>query len=84
MYLNDIKPGESIAIVDDVLSTGGTLDAVIKGVEKAGANVTTIVAVVEKGPGLEILKNKYPSIDISSIVRLTMEGAEIVLLDEVV
>ena len=84
MYLNDIKPGESIAIIDDVLSTGGTLDAVIKGVEKAGATVTTIVAVVEKGPGLEMLKKKYPAIDISSIVRLTMEGAEIVLLDEVI
>ena len=83
MYINDIKSGESIAIVDDVLSTGGTLDAVIKGVEKAGANVTTIVAVVEKGPGLEMLKTKYPAVDISSIVRLTMEGAEIVLLDEV-
>ena len=84
MYLNDINPGESIAIVDDVLSTGGTLDAVIKGVEKAGASVTTIVAVVEKGPGLEMLKRKYPTIDITSIVRLTMDGAEIVLLDEVV
>jgi hypothetical protein len=41
------------------------------------------VAVVEKGPGLEMLKKKYPTIDISSIVRLTMDGAEIVLLDEV-
>ena len=84
MYLNDIKPGESIAIVEDVLSTGGTLDAVIKGVQRAGANVTSIVAIVEKGPGLEMLKKKYPTIDISSIVRLTMDGAEIVLLDEVV
>ena len=83
MYLNDIKPGESIAIVDDVLSTGGTLDAVIQGVERAGAIVTTIVAVVEKGPGLEMLKKKYPTIDISSIVRLTMDGADVVLLDEV-
>jgi adenine phosphoribosyltransferase len=83
MYLNDINPGESIAIVDDVLSTGGTLDAVIKGVERAGAHVSTIVAVVEKGPGLKMLKEKYPAIDISSIVRLTMNGAEIVLLDEV-
>ncbi len=83
MYLNDINPGESIAIVDDVLSTGGTLDAVIKGVERAGAHVSTIVAVVEKGPGLKMLKEKYPAIEISSIVRLTMNGAEIVLLDEV-
>jgi len=30
-----------------------------------------------------MLKEKYPTIDISSIVRLTMNGAEIVLLDEV-
>ena len=32
MYLNDLNQGERVAIVDDVLSTGGTLEAVIEGV----------------------------------------------------
>ena len=35
------------------------------------------------GKDVKMLKEKYPAIDISSIVRLTMDGAEIVLLDEV-
>ena len=28
-YINDIKPGERILIVDDVISTGGTLDPIL-------------------------------------------------------
>ena len=81
MYLNDIKPGESIAIVDDVLSTGGTLDAVIQGVERAGAIVTTIVAVVEKGPGMATLQKDYPEIRFDSLVKLEMDGEKVVILD---
>ncbi len=81
MYLNDINPGEKIAIIDDVLSTGGTLKAVIKGIEKAGAEVKHILVVVEKGPGLEKLKNDYPEIKIESLVKLEMDGDKIVLLN---
>ena len=40
--------------------------------------------VVEKGPGLRQLQEKYPHIEISSIVRLEMEGGKVVLLDEVI
>ena len=84
MYLNDIKEGERVLIVDDVLSTGGTIDAIIKGVETIGAIIESIVVVVEKGPGLRQLQEKYPHIEISSIVRLEMEGGKVVLLDEVI
>ena len=82
MYLNDLKEGERVAIVDDVLSTGGTLEAVIEGVRKANANVTEIIAVIEKGEGLKRLQDLYPDIRIQSLVRLVMDGEAIVLLDE--
>ena len=82
MYLNDLKKGERVAIVDDVLSTGGTLEAVIEGVPRAGAEVTEIIAVVEKGGGLRRLQDLYPDLRIQSLVRLEMEGDNVVLLDE--
>jgi len=84
MYLNDIQEGERILIVDDVLSTGGTLDAIIKAVESLGAIIESVIVVVEKGPGLQQLQEKYPHIQISSIVRLEMDGGKVVLLDEVI
>ena len=84
MFLNDINEGERLLIVDDVLSTGGTLDAIIQGVETVGAVIEAIVVVVEKGPGLAQLREKYPHIEISSIVRLEMDDGKVVLLDEVI
>ena len=81
MYLNDIKKGERGAILEDVLSTGGTLEAVIEGVQRAGAEVTEIVAVVEKGGGLKRLQDMHPDVRIQSLVRLEMDGAQVVLLD---
>ena len=82
MYLNDLKKGERIVILDDVLSTGGTLKAVIEGVRRAGAQVAEIVTVVEKGGGMKRLQENYPGIRIQSLVRLEMDGAKVVLLDE--
>ena len=81
MYLNDINEGERVAILEDVLSTGGTLEAVIEGVQRAGAEVTEIVAVVEKGGGLKRLQDMHPDVRIQSLVRLEMDGAQVVLLD---
>ena len=84
MFLNDIKKGERVLIVDDVLSTGGTLDAVISGVESIGALIESIVVVVEKGPGLKQLQQKYPHIEISSLVQVEMDEGNVVILDEVI
>ena len=81
IYLNDIKPGERIAIIDDVLSTGGTMRSVIEGVKQTKASVENIVVVVEKGDGMQNLKQDYPSIKFDSLVKLHMDGEKVIVTD---
>mgnify|MGYP006260470341 CR=1 FL=1 len=81
IYLNDIKPGERIAIIDDVLSTGGTMRSVIEGVKQTKASIENIVIVVEKGDGMQNLKQDYPSIRFDSLVKLHMDGEKIIVTD---
>jgi adenine phosphoribosyltransferase len=42
-----IRPGDSVLLVDDLLATGGTLEAAAELVEKCGATVSGIMTVVE-------------------------------------
>ncbi|MGY6171806.1 adenine phosphoribosyltransferase [Candidatus Mycoplasma pogonae] len=49
-----IKPGQKAIIIDDVLATGGTLDAIIKLVESQNAIVEKIIVLME----LEDLKGR--------------------------
>lgn len=62
-----IKPGQRVAIVDDLLATGGTIEAVTKLVEKVGGEVVSLNFVIE----LEELKgrDKLKGHDIMSLLK---------------
>ncbi len=47
IHKEDIKTGQRVLIVDDLLATGGTIEATIKLVEKAGGNVAGIAFLIE-------------------------------------
>jgi adenine phosphoribosyltransferase len=47
MHSDAIKPGQRIAIVDDLLATGGTAEAAVKLVEKMGGKVTCVRFLIE-------------------------------------
>lgn len=81
IFLNDIKRGENLVIIDDVLSTGGTIRSVIEGVKKTGAVIQNIVVVVEKGPGMATLQKDYPEIRFDSLVKLEMDGEKVVIIE---
>ena len=49
MYINGLKKGDRVVIVDDVLSTGGTLRAVLTVLKKIGVNVQGIYIAIDKG-----------------------------------
>ena len=48
LYVNGIEPGDRVTIIDDTISTGGTLIALLCAVEAMGAHVHDVVALVEK------------------------------------
>lgn len=52
MHKDAVKPGDKVLIVDDLMATGGTIEATIKLVEKLGAKVAGILVLMELA-GLE-------------------------------
>lgn len=54
MHKDGIKPGQKVLIVDDLLATGGTIEATIKLVEQLGGEVVGCTFLIE----LEDLKGR--------------------------
>ncbi len=48
MFINNIRRGDRVVFVDDVISTGGTLSAIVKALRQIGAEVTDVLIVFEK------------------------------------
>ncbi len=59
MHKDSIKPGQKVLIVDDLIATGGTTEAMIKLVESLGGEVTGMVFLMELAglKGRERLQN---------------------------
>ena len=61
VHRDAIKKGDKVAIVDDLLATGGTVNAVAKLIEKNGGEITAmefLIELTELG-GRDINKNYY-------------------------
>lgn len=58
IYINGVKPGMKVAIVDDVVSTGGTLKGIVKGLKDAGVIVTEIVLALNKSKDIFALEEE--------------------------
>lgn len=47
IHKDAIKPGQRVVIIDDLMATGGTLEAIIKLVERLGGTVEKICCLIE-------------------------------------
>ena len=67
MHRDAIQPGQRAVLVDDLIATGGTMEAAARLVESLGGEVAKIVFVMELAglKGREKLK-KY---DVASVIR---------------
>ena len=61
-----IEPGQRIVLVDDLLATGGTMDATVKLVRQLGGDIAGLAFAVE----LDFLKGRerFPDMDVFSLL----------------
>ena len=70
LHKDSIKPGQKVVIIDDLIATGGTIEAIIKLVEMLGGEVVKICFVMELA-GLKG-RERLAGYEVSSVV--TYEG----------
>lgn len=66
MHADSIKPGQKVVIVDDLIATGGTIEAIISLVEQLGGEVVKICFIMEL-KGLNGRK-KLKGYDVESLI----------------
>lgn len=66
IHKDAIKPGQKVVLVDDLIATGGTMEAAAKLVEQLGGEVVKMIFLIELA-GLEGRK-KLAKYDLASVV----------------
>ena len=66
MHKDSIKPGQKVVVVDDLIATGGTIEASIQMIEELGGEVVKVIFLMELAglKGRERLKGY----DVDSII----------------
>src|SRR5579862_1527705 len=66
IHLDAIEPGQKVIIVDDLLATGGTMEATVKLVQQLGGRILGLGFAVE----LDFLKgrDRFPEYDVFSLL----------------
>lgn len=67
MHKDAIEPGKNVIVIDDLLATGGTVNAACKLLTKAGANVKAAAFIIELTE-LNGRKNLPQNIDVVSMI----------------
>lgn len=71
LFINGLKKNDSIVIVDDVLSTGGTLKAVLHTLKQMKVKVNAVFVAVDKGNAAKKLSQET-GIPIESLVHISV------------
>ncbi|WP_101296578.1 hypoxanthine/guanine phosphoribosyltransferase [Halegenticoccus soli] len=79
MYINDVGEGDRVLVLDDVLSTGGTMKAVLDALSEIGADIVDVVAVIKKAGPNELDDTDY---DVKTLINVTVEDGEVIIVDE--
>ena len=62
-----VRPGDRVAVVDDVLTTGGSVLQAIQEIERMSAKVAAVLCIVDRLEGAREALGRYPFLPIFTI-----------------
>ncbi len=80
MYINRISEGDRVLVLDDVLSTGGTLSSLLTALEGMGVDIADTVAVIKKVGGENRVEEE--GFDVKTLINVDVVDGEVVIVDE--
>ena len=80
LYLNGINKGDKVVILDDVISTGGTLVAIINALKRAGADIKDVLCIIDRGNGQNIVEEKT-GYKVKTIVKIEVVNGKVNILE---
>jgi adenine phosphoribosyltransferase len=76
MYINGVKSGDRVVILDDVISTGGTVVSLILALRRIGAEVADVLIPVDKNEGRNTVL-RDTGIAVKSLVEVTVSDGKV-------
>ncbi len=81
LFINNIEENDNLLLIDDVVSTGGTLTSVINALDEIGANLVHVILPIEKDDGKKIVEEATNK-KISTLVKIKMVDGKVTIVDE--
>ncbi|MEZ3115410.1 hypoxanthine/guanine phosphoribosyltransferase [Halobaculum sp. MBLA0147] len=78
MYINDVEAGDRVLVLDDVLSTGGTMKGILTALDDIGAEVQDVVAVIKKAGENELDDTDF---DVKTLINVAVVDGEVEIVD---
>jgi len=80
MYINDVREGDRVLLLDDLISTGGTMRAIVEALEDIGADIVDIVIAIRKVGGEDALAGiDHP---VKTLINVRVGDGEVEIVDE--
>jgi len=78
MYINDVYEGDRVLVLDDVLSTGGTMKGILTALDDIGAEILDVVAVIKKAGENALDGTDY---DVKTLINVDVVDGEVEIVD---
>lgn len=81
LYINGLNKDDNVLLIDDVVSTGGTITSVIKALDEIGVNLVYTIVPIEKDDGrINAEENTGHTID--TLVKIKMVDGKVTIVDD--